>query len=251
MSEEQRVPVGNLRSRTRPIPQATVSRLATYLRVLGSLDDDGVTTVSSEALASAAGVGSATLRKDLSFLGPTGVRGVGYDVRFVRTRIEATLGLDVGHRVVLVGLGYLGSALASYRLDRLGFTTVGLFDSDASRVGTVVDRLVVRPVAELVSGCRELDASVGVIATPDASAQAVADELVKGGVRSILSFAQGHVRVPPHVEVKNIDLALELQVLSFNSVRNGLVGDRSPRLGRAACAPQPVSNSRNGSVIAP
>ncbi len=121
-------------------PQATVTRLATYLRVLGGLADAGTLIVSSEELATASGgVGSAKLRKDLSFLGPNGVRGVGYDVLRLQARIENALGLDQGHRVVLVGVGNLGRALARYPgFDRRGFTMAGLFDSDPSIVGTRV-----------------------------------------------------------------------------------------------------------------
>ncbi len=123
----------------RDIPQATVTRLATYLRVLGAFAEAGTLIVSSEELAAAAGVGSAKLRKDLSFLGPNGVRGVGYDVLRLQSRIEAALGLDRGHRVVLVGVGSLGRALARYPgFDRRGFTMAGLFDSDPDVVGTRV-----------------------------------------------------------------------------------------------------------------
>ncbi|MCJ0979789.1 redox-sensing transcriptional repressor Rex [Rhodococcus sp. ARC_M12] len=279
MTEERPSPSGV----ERVIPQATVTRLATYLRVLSILADEGVLIVSSEELATAAGVGSAKLRKDLSFLGPNGVRGVGYDVARLRAKIDSALGLDRGHRVVLAGVGNLGQALAGYGgFARRGFTMVGLFDSDPARVGTEIDGLTVRHVDELVVACRELEATIGVIATPDEAVHGVAEQLVDGGVECILSFSPMVLDVPDHVEVRRVDLAVEMQVLSFNSSRNvsGPAGITDPaivvaprpvspppltsspltstaRLGRShgpriAGNPNPVNSStRNGSVIAP
>lgn len=276
MTEERPSPSGV----ERVIPQATVTRLATYLRVLSILADEGVLIVSSEELATAAGVGSAKLRKDLSFLGPNGVRGVGYDVARLRAKIESALGLDRGHRVVMAGVGNLGQALAGYGgFARRGFTMVGLFDSDPARVGTDIDGLAVRHVDELVVACRELEATIGVIATPDEAVHSVAEKLVAGGVDSILSFSPMVLDVPEHVEVRRVDLAVEMQVLSFNSSRNvsgqtdiagpAIVATPRPqpvspapltssaRLGRShgpriAGNPSPVNSStRNGSVIAP
>lgn len=137
--------------------QATVTRLAAYLRVLGVMSDRGTSIVSSEELAQASGVGSAKLRKDLSFLGPNGVRGVGSrDVSRLRIRIERALGLDRGHKVVLVGVGNLGKALVGYGgFSRRGFEMVGLFDSDADRIGSRVGDLVVRTSRPTIA-CREL-----------------------------------------------------------------------------------------------
>ncbi|MFE2121061.1 redox-sensing transcriptional repressor Rex [Rhodococcus aetherivorans] len=259
----------------RDIPQATVTRLATYLRVLGMLADEGTLIVSSEELATASGVGSAKLRKDLSFLGPNGVRGVGYDVLRLQARIENALGLDRGHRVVLVGVGNLGRALAGYAgFDRRGFTMAGLFDADPARVGTRVGNLTIRHVDGLEAAARELGATIGVIATPDAAAQGVCDLLVRSGVRSVLSFASAPLAVPDHVEVRRVDLSVEMQVLSFHSARNdalaqvaggshaGLTDTRRAASGltaqsanghTASGTPSPVASAatRNGSVIAP
>jgi redox-sensing transcriptional repressor len=269
----------------RVIPQATVTRLATYLRVLGILADDGVLIVSSEELATAAGVGSAKLRKDLSFLGPNGVRGVGYDVLRLRAKIETALGLDRGHKVVLVGVGNLGEALARYGgFGRRGFSMVGLFDRNPERVGLDIDGLRVQHVDQLETTCRELEATIGVIATPDDSAQDVASAFVAGGVQSILSFSPVTLDVPGAVEVRRVDLAVEMQVLSFNSSRNDASTSRedatartatlsaAPRLGRSrgprvtpgslastaqSALGTPVSSSasssftQNGSVITP
>ncbi|MBY6367121.1 redox-sensing transcriptional repressor Rex [Rhodococcus corynebacterioides] len=207
------------------IPKATVTRLADYLRVLASVAERRILVVSSEDLAVASGVGSATLRKDLSFLGPMGVRGVGYDVARLRARIELALGLDRGHRVVLVGLGNLGSALVGYDgFARRGFTVVGLFDvapdlvGRTVAVGTAADGytdLTVRHVDELVSAAIDLGATVGVVATPDAAAQSAVDALVDAGIECILSFASIDPVTPPHVDLRRVDLAVELQILSF------------------------------------
>lgn len=247
-------------SGSRDIPQATVTRLATYLRVLGVLAERGTIIVSSEELAAASGVGSAKLRKDLSFLGPNGVRGVGYDVTRLRARIERALGLDRGHRVVLVGVGNLGQALAGYSgFGRRGFSMVGLFDADRTRVGSRVGDLTVRHVDELEHACAELEATIGVISTPDDAAQEVCDRLVGAGLNCILSFSSASLDVPGHVEMRRVDLAVEMQVLSFNSARNTQstrstesagTTDSSPRVRIGHTAVSPTA-PRNGSVIAP
>ncbi|WP_241665856.1 redox-sensing transcriptional repressor Rex [Prescottella subtropica] len=235
--------------RQRDLPQATVTRLATYLRVLGVLADDGVLIVSSEELATASGVGSAKLRKDLSYLGPNGVRGVGYDVTRLRARIESALGLDRGHRVVLIGVGNLGRALAGYGgFDRRGFSMVGLFDNDPACIGTRIGALAVRDVAELADACRELDPTIGVIATPDAAAQDVCDQLVAAGLRCILSFSPLTLEIPDHVELRRVDLAMEMQVLSFNMARNTPPDESDSSQIPAATAAVGVSTG-NGSVI--
>ncbi|MEV0249199.1 redox-sensing transcriptional repressor Rex [Nocardia sp. NPDC050712] len=206
---------------TKDIPQATVARLATYLRVLAMLADDGVLIVSSEELAVAAGVNSAKLRKDLSFLGPNGVRGVGYDVAKLRTRIEDVLGLSGGHRVVLVGAGNLGRALVGYGgFKRRGFTVVGVFDHDPAVVGLPVAGLKVRDVAELAGAVAQLDPTIAVITVPDAAAQDVCDLLVAAGLQSILSFSPSVLMAPETVEVRRVDLAVEMQMLSFERTRN-------------------------------
>jgi redox-sensing transcriptional repressor len=206
---------------TKDIPQATVARLATYLRVLAVLADEDVLIVSSEELAVAAGVGSAKLRKDLSFLGPNGVRGVGYDVAKLHARIEDVLGLSQGHRVILVGAGNLGRALAGYGgFRRRGFTMVGIFDSDPQVVGDTVVGLAVRDASELRAAVAELVPTIAVITVPDAAAQAVCDQLVAAGMRCILSFSPVALDAPPAVEVRRVDLAVEMQMLSFERARS-------------------------------
>lgn len=232
MTEQHETPDGvsgralrsNQPTQPKDIPQATVGRLATYLRVLAVLADEGVLIVSSEELAVAAGVGSAKLRKDLSFLGPNGVRGVGYDVAKLRARIEDVLGLSQGHRVILIGAGNLGRALAGYRgFRRRGFTMVGVFDRDPRVIGEMTSGLAVRDVTELSDAIAEFAPTIAVITVPDAAAQAVCDQLVAAGLRCILSFSPVALDAPPSVEVRRVDLAVEMQMLSFEGARSAEV----------------------------
>ncbi len=205
-----------IQPRPRSIPEATVARLAVYLRVLGGLADGGRSTVSSGELASAAGVNPAGLRKDLSHLGPCGTRGVGYEVRTLRDRIAAVLGVERSRACVLVGIGNLGAALADYAgFGTRGFEFVGLFDAAPDRVGQRIGGQVVRPVDELEAVVEETQASLGVLATPAEVAQQVCDRLVAAGVRSILNFAPVSLSAPPEVDVRQVDLSVELQVLAF------------------------------------
>jgi redox-sensing transcriptional repressor len=205
-----------IQPRPRSIPEATVARLAVYLRVLGALADGGRSTVSSGELASAAGVNPAGLRKDLSHLGPCGTRGVGYEVRTLRDRITRVLGVERSRACVLVGIGNLGAALADYAgFGTRGFEFVGLFDAAPHRVGQTVGGQVVRPVDELESVVQVTQASLGVIATPAEVAQQVCDRLVAAGVRSILNFAPVTLAAPDDVDVRQVDLSVELQVLAF------------------------------------
>lgn len=205
----------------RDIPKATVGRLASYLRVLSAIADEGVATVSSEQLAEATAVGSATLRKDLSFLGSQGVRGVGYEVASLTESIEAALGLDLGHRIMLVGVGNLGLALTGHGgFGRRGFTMVSLFDIDPAKVGTMVRGLRVRHIDELPAAEADPESTIGVIATPPDAAQQACDRLVAAGVRSILNFAPVVLKVPENIEMRRVDLAVEMQVLSFGLARN-------------------------------
>ena len=202
------------------VPEATVARLATYLRVLGTLADRSVATVSSEELAVAAGVNSAKLRKDLSYLGSYGIRGVGYDVTTLTEQISRTLGLTVHRAVALIGVGNLGQALAGYAgFASRGFRIAALLDADPSRVGTEIRGLRVRDIVELAEVVAEHDIMIGVLAVPAGAAQDVCDRLVEAGVTSILNFAPVVLSVPAHVHLRKVDLAAELQILSFHETR--------------------------------
>ncbi len=216
---ELRRPVSAARNRL-SVPEATVARLPLYLRVLSSLAERGVRTVSSDTLAAAAGVTSAKVRKDLSQLGSYGTRGVGYDVDVLFDRIAAELGLTEARSVVLVGVGNLGHALARYGgFHARGFSIAALVDSDPERIGEKIGAVVVRGIDELeevIEGCQ---VTIGVICTPAAAAQDVCDRLVAAGVTSILNFAPVVLSVPDGVDVRKVDLAVELQILSFHEAR--------------------------------
>lgn len=205
------------------LPEATIARLPEYLRALHGLAEQGHDTVSSEGLSGAAGVNSAKLRKDLSHLGSYGTRGVGYDVALLITQIEAVLGLTKHRRVALVGIGNLGHALAGYGgFANRGFSIVALFDAEHAQVGERIGELIVRHVDELAAVVAAEDISIGVIATPAHAAQRVADGLVAAGVTSILNFAPGVLTVPAGVDVRKVDLAVEMQILSFHEHRKAL-----------------------------
>jgi redox-sensing transcriptional repressor len=202
------------------LPEATVARLPEYLRALHHLAEAGHETISSEALAAATGVNSAKLRKDLSHLGSYGTRGVGYDVTLLIRQIEGVLGLTQRRAVALVGIGNLGHALAGYAgFANRGFRIAALFDADPRRVGKMVGDLPVRHVRELRAVVAQEAISIAVIATPVPAAQEVADRLVAAGVTSILNFAPCVLTVPDGVDVRKVDLAIELQILSFHEHR--------------------------------
>ena len=206
------------------IPDATVSRLPMYHRSLLSLTARGVLLVSSEELAEASGVSSAKLRKDLSFLGSYGTRGVGYDVEFLLYQIARALGLTQVWPVVIVGIGNLGNALAGYPgFASRGFSVVGLFDTDPNRVGETVTvagkEIVVTDISKLPQVVLSSGASIGVISTPEAAAQEVCDLMVRNGITSILNFAPVLIEVPAGVDVRRVDLATELQILAFHEQR--------------------------------
>lgn len=210
------------------IPDATVSRLPMYHRSLLSLTARGVLLVSSEELAEASGVSSAKLRKDLSFLGSYGTRGVGYDVEFLLYQIARALGLTQVWPVVIVGIGNLGNALAGYPgFASRGFSVVGLFDTDPGRVGESVTvagkEIVVIDISKLPQVVLSSGASIGVIATPETAAQEVCDVMVRNGITSILNFAPVLIEVPAGVDVRRVDLATELQILAFHEQRKSQI----------------------------
>jgi redox-sensing transcriptional repressor len=202
------------------LPDVTVARLPEYLRALHELAAAGHDTVSSEALAAAAGVKSAKLRKDLSQLGSYGTRGVGYDVTRLVRQIEHVLGLDQRRNVALIGVGNLGHALAGYAgFASRGFRIAALIDIDQARVGERLGDLTVSHIDDLAATVAAERIAIGVITTPAKAAQAVTDRLVEAGVTSILNFAPCVITVPGGVEVRNVDLAIELQILSFHEHR--------------------------------
>ena len=209
----------------RSLPDATLARLTVYHRALRTLAERGVTTVSSEELAAFAGVTSVKLRKDLSMLGSYGIRGVGYHVAPLLDQLGRSLGLTQDWVVVIVGVGNLGHALAHYAgFSSRGFRISALLDADPQRVGERVGELTVAPMSELGARVKDTQATIGVIATPASSAQEVADQLVAAGLTSILNFAPAVCSVPDGVSMRKVDLAIELQILSFYQLRRGAAG---------------------------
>jgi redox-sensing transcriptional repressor len=205
----------------RRIPEATVARLPVYLRALADASAEGVVTISSERLAELAGVNAAKVRKDLSHLGSYGTRGVGYDVDYLTFQMNRELGLTEDRSVVIVGAGNLGQALANYGgFTSRGFPVLAMVDSDPAKVGSSIGGVVVRHVDDLPAIVGSSPTTIGVIATPAQVAQTVAERLVDAGVRSILNFAPVVLSVPDTVLVRKVDLALELQVLSFYQQRS-------------------------------
>lgn len=214
------------------VPAATVARLPLYLRSLEALADDQVDTVSSSKLAELAGVNAAKLRKDLSHLGSYGTRGVGYQVRHLMGSIRSELGLDEQSPVIVVGLGNLGQALVNHAgfADR-GFPIVAVFDVDPDKVGRRVGELQVAAVrdADLVvehldrvdEVVERLGARTAIVATPVEAAQSATDRVAAAGITSVLNFAPTVVQVPEGVALRQVDLALELQILSYYQPRSG------------------------------
>lgn len=210
------------------VSEATVGRLPSYLRCLVELAGEDEASVSSERLAGLVGVNSATLRRDLGALGITGTRGVGYDVKYLVFEISVILGVNQEWPVAVVGAGNLGTALANYRgLVSRGFPIRALFDVDEGKVGTVVGDLTVQHLDRMPDVVKSSDINVAVLATPVGVAQNVADLLVEAGVTSILNFTAESLNVPDHVVVRRVDLATELQILSFYQQRDTAVATGS------------------------
>ena len=206
----------------RKIPEATVARLPLYLRSLLEGQHAGLTTISSERLAELAGVNAAKVRKDLSYLGSYGTRGVGYDVEYLLFQMQRELGLTHDWPVAIVGLGNLGQALANYGgFGDRGFQVRALVDADAARVGERIGDLVIDHLDDLPKVVSERGIAIGVIATPAFAAQEVAELLVSAGVHSILNFAPAVLAVSEGVSLRKVDLATELQILSFYQQRRG------------------------------
>jgi len=200
----------------RKIPGATVARLPVYQRILLELVRGGTTTVSSEQLAEMARVNASKVRKDLSFLGSFGTRGSGYDSEYLLSQIDRELGLDGDWPVAIVGMGNLGRALAnSPGFSSRGFRVCGLFDIEPSLVGRRVRGSDIHHLDDFEEMAKADPPRIGVIATPGATAQDVADRMVRAGVGSVLNFAPRVLTVPPHVILRYVDLSIELQVMSF------------------------------------
>ncbi len=198
------------------VSEPTIGRLSLYLRLLMELSERGVVTVSSEDLAARSGTTAAQVRKDLSLFGSFGKRGLGYAVDELEVRLRRILGLERSWGVALVGAGRIGSALFGYEnFRRQGFLIEAVFDVNPDKVGQRWNGLVVQPDSALEKIVSERGIEIAVIAVPAGSAQRVADRLVAAGVRGVLNFAPTRLAVPPEVEVKTVDMALEMEGLSY------------------------------------
>jgi redox-sensing transcriptional repressor len=203
------------------ISELTVNRLSVYLRCLNALASEGVETVSSQMLAERFGLNSAQIRKDLAYFGEFGVRGVGYYVEELRRHITTILGLETQHRLGVVGAGNLGLALANYDgFSGENFRVVALFDTAADKVGsTTKTGVAIYPVDRLAEIVRREGIDIVAVAVPAAAAQSVLDEIVAAGVRAVLNFAPARITGPSHVKIKNVDLTISLESLSYALAR--------------------------------
>lgn len=228
-----------------------MARLPVYLRSLIELAEDTVGTISSERLADMAGVNAAKVRKDLSYLGSYGTRGVGYDVEYLLFQMSRALGLTQEWPVIIVGAGNLGAALANYGgFGERGFPVGAIVDADSAKVGQTIGDITVRHIDELPAISAEVGAAIGIIAVPAAGAQRVADLLVAAGITSVLNFAPALIAVPAKVSVRKVDLALELQILSFYRQRDGLATTEVPELVSTGTDP-PASPPMNAPINPP
>lgn len=200
----------------RKIAESTVRRLSLYLRFLEEFEEQGASTVSSAALASRGGTTSAQVRKDLSFFGSFGKRGLGYQVPELKRRLREILGLGRRYRVVVIGAGKIGTALVQYRgfRDR-GFDLAAIYDCAPEKIGRQWNGLTVRDVAHLERDLGREPADIAALVTPAEAAQAVAERLVASGVHAILNFAPAQLQVPDQITVKTVNLVLELEALSY------------------------------------
>ena len=198
------------------IADSTVRRLSLYLRFLEDFEGRGLRTISSQELARRGGTTSAQVRKDLSFFGSFGKRGLGYDVPELAARLREILGLGKEWRVIIVGAGKIGAALAQYRgFRQRGFDVVAVYDNNPEKIGKSWDGLIVRDIAALEKDATREHPDIAVLAVPGEMAQRLVDRLVKAGIRAILNFAPAQLVVPPEVSLKNVNMAMELEGLSY------------------------------------
>lgn len=205
---------------SRQISESTIRRLSLYLRSLEALEAEGAVTVSSEELARRGATTAAQVRKDLSLFGSFGKRGLGYTVSDLAQSLRKIMGLHRTWRVALVGAGRIGSALFEYEgFLRRGFRIVTIVDADPEKVGGRWGEVVIRPEGELEEALREEDVDIAVLAVPGPVAQEMAERIVDAGVRGLLNFAPVHLRLPDHVVLKDVNLVVELEALSFALTR--------------------------------
>jgi redox-sensing transcriptional repressor len=198
------------------IPEMTIRRLSVYTRCLLQLEEDHVKTISSQDLAERFNLNSAQVRKDLAYFGEFGVRGIGYYVAGLRNELQRILGLDRAWPVVLVGFGNLGSALFHYKgFGAQGFKIAAIVDDDPAKVAHTIDSVPIIPSRDMAREVKARAVQIAIVAVPADAAQTVADQLVAAGIKAILNFAPARIKVPRDVRLKNVDLSIELETLSF------------------------------------
>jgi len=201
------------------IPQAAIIRLPIYLRYLNELAQEGINVISSNELAELAGSNGPQLRKDLSYLGEFGTRGVGYDVERLAHYISSFMGLNKEQSVAIIGAGKLGTALCRYKgFAEKGFKICVIFDDDPNKIGKNIDDLLIEDIKNLEKELKEKNVEICIMAVPASQAQNIADKLVLYGINAILNFAPISLKVPENVVTRQIDLSVELQILSFFKV---------------------------------
>lgn len=211
------------------ISESTIHRLSLYHRALTYLEKEGYGTISSKELALREKLTPAQVRKDLSFFGSFGTRGLGYSVTELRGQIAMILGIDRKWRVALIGVGNIGSALVSYKeFHRQGFRIVKIFDNDQRKIGSNHKGIVISDTRNMVDELRESDIELVIVAVPASVVQYIVDDVVKAGIKAILNFAPVNLKVPSDVHIRNENMAMELEYLSF-----ALVNNHSPRKKRA------------------
>ncbi len=199
------------------IPEATVSRLSVYSRYLTEVEKQEIASISSGEIAEGVGGTPAQVRKDLAYFGEFGTRGVGYNVKQLNQEIMNILGLTKRWNMILIGAGYLGSALSQYRGFReRGFQIMGVFDNDLNKVGLKLNGLPIYAVSQMAEFIEKNDVAIGIIAVPAEYAQDIADILVETDIRGILNFAPVVLTIPEEVEIRNVDLTVNLEVLTYN-----------------------------------
>ncbi|MBR4944317.1 MAG: redox-sensing transcriptional repressor Rex [Peptococcaceae bacterium] len=200
------------------IPEATISRLSVYSRYLTEVEKQEIINISSGEIAEGTGGTPAQVRKDLAYFGEFGTRGVGYNVKQLNQEIMSILGLKKRWNVILIGAGNLGSALSQYRgFQERGFNILAVFDNDMNKVGLKLNGLPIYAINQMAEFIDKNDVSIGIISVPAEYAQDIADILVETeSIKGILNFAPVVLTIPEEVEVRNVDLTVNLEVLSYN-----------------------------------
>jgi redox-sensing transcriptional repressor len=204
------------------IPEMTIRRLSIYTRCLLQLEEDGVKTISSQELAERFSLNSAQVRKDLAYFGEFGVRGIGYYVSGLKAELQRILGLDREWAVALVGFGNLGSALFHYKgFGRQGFRIAVVIDDDPAKIGREVDAVPIVASRDMAREIKARGIQIAIVAVPPEAAQTVTEQLVAAGIKAVLNFAPTRLRVSRDVRLKNVDLSIELETLSFYLAKGG------------------------------